>query len=274
MSAGTRRFGLGDFEVTTLLDGVVVRDDGHAVFGANRDPAEVEALAARHGLDVRALADNFVPVLVRTPTALVLFDTGFGAAMRPQAGQLTARLAEVGVAPGDIDVVVLTHLHGDHVGGLTEDGAPAFANARHVTGAREFRHWTEAQTAPAVETHVRPLADRFTLIEDGAEIVRGITAEAAFGHTPGHMIHRLESAGQRLTLTADTANHPVLALLHPDWHFAMDVDPLTAAATRRRVCADLAARGEPCVGHHMPFPALGRIEAAGDGFRWLPLEAL
>lgn len=267
----THSFALGDFEVTTVLDGVIVRDNGHEVFGANRDPAEVEALAAAHGLDVRALENNFVPVVVRTPDALILFDTGNGDTRRPAAGHLVARLAAIGVRPDDIDIVALSHLHGDHVGGLIDEGRPVFDRARLLCGRREFTYWTEETEAPQIEAKVRPLADRFTLIDDGATVADGVVAEAAFGHTPGHTIFHLESRGARLTLAADTANHPILALIDPDWHFKMDVDAESAVATRRRVFDRLADTATPFVGHHMPFPALGRVERAGAGYRWIPL---
>ena len=272
MSARTHRFRVGTFDVATILDGVVDRTDGATVFGANRAPEEVAALARAHGLDLATLPNPFVPTLVRTGEATVLVDTGFGAARRPEAGKLVDGLASIGVEPGDIDVVLLTHLHADHVGGLMEAGVPVFERARVLIGRRELAYWTETTTAPAVEANVRPLLDRIERLDDGDAVVPGVTVEAAFGHTPGHLIVHLESGAERLVLTADTANHPVLALTDPDWHFKMDVDPAQASATRRRVFDRLAADGTPFIGHHMPFPALGRVERQGPGYRWLPAE--
>jgi glyoxylase-like metal-dependent hydrolase (beta-lactamase superfamily II) len=121
-------------------------------------------------------------------------------------------------------------MHGDHIGGLTaEDGTPTFANASYVTGQAEFDHWA-AQNNEGFEAKVRPLADRFTFIGDEGEVAPGITGMAAFGHTPGHMVYRLDSGDRQVLLMADLANHYVWSVAYPDWEVRFDADKAAAAA--------------------------------------------
>ena len=177
-----------------------------------------------------------------------------------------------------MDVVVLTHMHPDHVGGMVTDGAPTFPNARYVVGAREYNFWTSEDRVGTgaeglytlAQNLVVPMADRLTFLEPGGTVASGIEAMAAFGHTPGHMIYHLESQGQRLALTADTANHFVLSLQKPDWEVRFDLDKSAAAQTRREVFGMLAADRVPFIGYHMPAPGLGYVEASGDGFAFVP----
>ena len=120
------------------------------------------------------------------------------------------------------------------------------------------------------ETGVRPVAEKMTFIDDGGSVASGITGMNAFGHTPGHMAYMLESEGQQLMLTADLANHYVWSLAYPDWEVKFDMDKAMAAEARRRVLGMLAADKTPFIGYHMPFPAMGFIEAKDSGFRFVP----
>jgi len=138
-----------------------------------------------------------------------------------------------------------------------------------MTGRAEFDHW-DMSGNDGFESKVRPLADNMTFLEPDQDVVTGISAVAAFGHTPGHMGYHIESDGARLMLFADLANHPVWSLAHPDWEVRFDMDKAAAAASRRRVLDMIATDRIPAVGYHMPFPALGFVEAVGDGFRWVP----
>lgn len=184
----------------------------------------------------------------------------------------------LGYGPEQISVVVLTHMHGDHIGGLTEGRAPAFPNARYVTGRTEYDFWVSPdrvgtgaeQGHKGVLAKVKPLAEKITFIEDGGTVVPGITGLDAFGHSPGHMIFRIESDGKPLILTADTANHYVLSLLRPDWEVRFDMDKAAAAATRRTVFDMIATDRLAFVGYHMPFPAVGFVEKAGEGYHFVP----
>ncbi|KAA9010074.1 MBL fold metallo-hydrolase [Histidinibacterium aquaticum] len=259
-----RDFRLGDWKVTTLLAGSPRREDPHSIFGLNVD-AETFAAASRAAFLPTDWAQFFfTPTLVDTGSERVLFDTGL------KAEGLVAALSAAGYGTGDITHVVLTHLHGDHIGGLTdESGEETFPQAQYLTGAVEYDAWSK-RDSEAFESKVRPLAERIRFLDDGDAVLSGITAEAAFGHTPGHMTFQLESDSRRLYLFADVANHPVYSLAHPDWEVTFDMDKTQAAATRRRVLSQLADDRVPMIGYHMPFPACGYVEREGDGFRYVP----
>ena len=258
-----RRFLLGDFEVTTILAATTARDDPQSIFGMNVSAEEFAAVSAENHLSTESTQFFFTPTVVNTGAELILFDTGLNSAATVPV------LAAAGYSPDQIDRVVITHMHGDHIGGLLTDGAPTFPNASYVAGQTEFDHWASAGS-DGFEGNVRPLADQFELIADGAEIVSGISALMAAGHTPGHMTYRIDSAGEALMILGDLANHPVWSLARPDWEVRFDMDKAAAAASRRRML-DLAATDRaPIIGYHMPFPAVGYVDRDGDGFRWIP----
>jgi glyoxylase-like metal-dependent hydrolase (beta-lactamase superfamily II) len=262
-TANFNRFALGEFEVTTLLAGTATVPNPHEIFGLNVSDDDFNAAAAAAFLPTDKAQFFFTPTLVNTGAELVLFDTG----MAPEG--LLGALTAAGVSADQIDVVVLTHMHPDHIGGMAKDATPTFAKARYVTGAVEHNHWTGANN-DLFNANVAPYNAQMTMLEDGGTVVPGITAMAAYGHTPGHFIYNLESAGQRLVITADTANHYVWSLAKPEWEVKFDADKATAAATRKTVFGMLAADRVPFIGYHMPFPGIGFVEAAGDGFRYVP----
>jgi glyoxylase-like metal-dependent hydrolase (beta-lactamase superfamily II) len=259
------RFKLGSFEVTTLLAGTRAGDKPQETFGINATPEDFAALSVANFIPADRTQSFFTPTVVNTGAEIVLFDTGLAA-----EGTLAA-LTAAGMTPDMVDVVVITHMHGDHIGGLMgADGVtPTFPNARYVTGAVEHNHWSGAANE-GFDKNVRPLNDKLTLLDDGGGVTGGITGLAAFGHSPGHMVYSIESGGQRLMITADTANHLVWSLQRPDWEVRFDADKPAAAATRRAVFGQIAADRIPFIGYHMPFPGVGFVEAQGEGFRFVP----
>ena len=257
------RFKHGAFEVTTLLAGTRTVENPQEIFGLNASPEDFAAASASAFLPTDKAQFFFTPTIVNTGAELVLFDTGLNPA------GITEALAAAGYTPDQVDVVVLTHMHGDHIGGLMGETGPTFANARYVTGAAEHNHWSGTDNEGFAKS-VKPLSDRMTMLDDGGSVVSGISAVAAFGHTPGHMTYRIESEGQNLMLIADAANHFVWSLAHPDWEVRFDADKAAAAATRRALFGMIAAERMPFIGYHMPFPALGYVAADGDGFRYVP----
>lgn len=263
--ASHRRFMIGDFEVTTILGGTVQRDTPQGIFGMNVSEEEFGTVSEQNFLSTEATQFFFTPTLVNTGAELILFDTGLN------ADATVSALSGAGYSADQVDVVVLTHMHGDHIGGMMNNGAPTFANARYATGQVEYDHWAAAGNE-GFDMNVRPVADQTTFLGDGDDVVSGITGMAAFGHTPGHMIYRIESEGKGLVLFADLANHPVWSLARPDWEVRFDADKAQAAASRRNVLGMIASDRVPAVGYHMPFPAVGYVDTGSDGaeFRWVP----
>ena len=259
----SNRFTLGAFEVTALLSGTRTVEKPKEIFGLNASDEDFAAASAAAFIPTDKAQFFFTPTLVNTGSELILFDTGVS------AQGITAALAEAGVTPDQIDTVVITHMHGDHIGGMMTDGAPTFAKARFVTGAIEHNHWSGANNE-GFQKNVAPLNDRFSFLDDGGAVAPGVTAMLAAGHTPGHMAYQIESNGQRLVLIADMANHFAWSVERPDWEVRFDADKPAAAATRRRVFGMLAADRVPFIGYHMPFPALGYVATNGDGFRYVP----
>ncbi len=265
-----KSFQLGGFTVTTLLDGSLPRDGAKDIFGGGASDEDFAKVSADNFISPEVAQFFFTPTLVNTGSELVLFDTGLG------QGGIQSALADAGVTPDQIDVVVITHMHPDHIGGMTTNDAPTFANARYVTASPEYDFWA-AQDAgnrvgDLVAAKVTPLAEKMTFVEDGGEVASGITAVAAYGHTPGHTVYHLESNGHRLVLTADLANHYVWSFAHPEWEVRFDMDKAAATASRRNVLGMLAADKVPMIGYHMPFPAAGFVETRGDGFRFVPVS--
>jgi len=273
--ASIHRFRVGRFECVALDDGTIVYTADQ--YFANAPPEELAAALARHGLERDRIPSPYTCLLVDTGSHRVVIDTG-GAGLAPGVGRFAESFAATGVDPGDVDWLVLTHGHPDHIGGnLDASGEPRFPEARVAMWSDEWEYWTSEPTlagdpfADTARRNLPPLRDRMELFTEEAEIVPGVRALPAPGHTVGHMAVAVQSDGEELLYISDAALHP-LHLEHPDWLTVFEADPARALDSRRRLCERAATTGALVLAFHFdPFPSLGRIRTAPGGWTWQPV---
>ncbi len=273
------RFKLGAFEVTTILDGAIVREPVSPPYGIGAGSEELKALANANNLPADLFEHTFAPTLVNTGKHLVLFDTGNGAERRGGGiGHLRNLLPTAGYRAEDVDVVAFTHCHPDHILGVREGDDLAFPNARYAVGQLEYDEWTSGARIPKQRQENRelflklmpPLAPNMAFLKPGQEVVPGIRAVEAFGHSLGHLAFSVESEGKAVLIWGDVANHFVFSLQRPDWVVGFDDDKEAARATRNRILDMVATDRMTVVGFHMPFPGVGFVERAEGSYRWVP----
>lgn len=275
------RYKLGAFEITTIMDSEAFIDGPYPIIGKNADEADVRALMRANLVPETRYQPGFSPTVINTGKELVLFDTGNGATgfvPRPNGGWLVDQLGPAGFKAEDIDVVVLSHGHPDHIAGIMENGKPLCPNARYVICATEYDYWSpegkhtgELEKLAAVfRANALPVADKFTMLKPGDDVVSGIRSLAAHGHTPGHLAFVIESDGRQMLFWGDCAHHHVASLARPDWHCVFDIDQEQAVATRKTIYDMAATERWPVIGYHMPFPSVGYVERRPEGgYRWL-----
>ena len=274
----SHRFEVGKFNCLAINDGGI-NATAEMLF-RNAPEGELEQALQDHGLAPDRLPSLWTCLLVETGEHLVLIDTGENNCLGYGGGQLWPALAAAGVRASDVDTVILTHGHPDHIGGCVDaDGRPAFASARHVMWEAEWDYWrSEANLKTVPEMWARtvrrclpPIAPNMDTINAEEEIVPGIRPVVAPGHTVGHMALEITSGGERLLNIADAALHPI-HLAHPEWASALDNDPEQTALTRRSLCQYAAEMGLLVLAFHfMPFPSLGHIVERGDAWGWEPI---
>lgn len=282
-SPGFRRTKLGDIEIVSLLDGVARRPLGEE-FVKNAPLAEVKALLASQGLATDYIDIPFTPFLVVAGGRRILMDTGLGEFGGPTTGKLLAQLQAAGVQAGDIDTVLITHFHGDHINGLrNKAGQLVFPKAKVLVPAAEYSFWMDdARMAAAPESakgafaNVRRVfgampAETLQRFEAGSEVAPGVRSVAAYGHTPGHTLFEATSAGQTFMFVGDLTNVPALFARNPDWAVTFDMDAEAARKVRREVFQRIVASKALVGGFHFPFPAFGHMAAAGQGYAFQPL---
>jgi glyoxylase-like metal-dependent hydrolase (beta-lactamase superfamily II) len=282
VSTRSYRFWLGAFECIVVSDGVhAARNPAPKLF-ANASGERLHQVLSAHGLNPEQWEEHVseLPCLVlRNANHSVLIDTGGGDFFMQAAGGLIPRLRAEGTAPGSIDTVILTHGHGDHVGGnTTPEGKPAFPNARFVMWKDEWDFWfsdtAEARASKGLVAMAReklkPIKGQLSLLDDETEIVSGIRVVSAPGHTPGHMAVVISSNHEQLICISDAALHPI-HLVQPDWYSVVDIAPDQASATRRRLLEWAVAENALVQAFHFPFPGLGHVIQKGDVWQWQPI---
>lgn len=215
--------------------------------------------------------DSMNCFLVDDGDVKLLVDTGIG---DPEQSDLLTALEEAGVTPEAIDVVMISHFHGDHFSGVSDaHGTPTFPQARYVAAQTEWDYWMEGSSDRAVyaQNKLQPLADQFSFVQPGDEILPGITVVDLAGHTPGQVGLLLESEGDRLLFVADIL-HTVPQFVRPDWHFVWDSLPEQAVAMRRASLRRAADETLLTLFYHLPFPGLGHVVQVDDAFRWQPID--
>ena len=279
---GYYRLMLGAFEVTALSDGTFPMDTGKLLI--HIEPKHLDAVLARAFLKnpVEASVNGF---LVNTGSKLVLIDTGAGTLFGPTLGRLLANLKASGYRPDQVDEIYITHMHSDHVGGLSADGKPVFPNAVVRASQPEADFWLSKphmDQAPqdrkeAFQNAMNMLnpyvsAGKFKPFSGDTDLIPGIRAVAAPGHTPGHTLYALESDGQKLVLWGDLMHVAAAQFPDPAVAIRFDSDSVAAVAQRMKVFADAAAQGYRVAGAHLSFPGIGHLRTAGTGYDFVPLN--
>lgn len=281
MAPAFYRFKLGEFEITALHDGEGARPlDASFVKNAPLEAVQ-KALADNH-LPTDKLVITFTALLVNTGSKLVLIDTGFADNGGPTNGRVAAAMKAAGYTPDQVDVVLLSHFHGDHLqGARLKDGKLTYPNAEIMVPEPEWAFWMDdAKMAAApdpmkgafagVRRVLAPVAKDVKRFKWGDEVVTGITAVEAAGHTPGHTAFAIVSGNSKLMYVADITNNPVLFATNPEWKIMFDMDADKAIATRKRIL-DMAATDKFRVSfYHASFPATGFISKEGAGYRFVP----
>lgn len=280
-NTGWYRFGHGDFQITILSDGnLLIPTDGMA-FDQPRE--EVTAYLKAHHLDPERNYSHTNHVLIDTGDAKVLVDVGSGANFQPTAGRLVANMEAAGIDPAEITHVVLTHAHPDHVWGMMDDfgDEPRIPEAEYAIAAAEYDWWMAEDRIDQVpevmqgfvvgaQNALEPMAERMAMVEDGHEVVPGITLVSTPGHTMGHMAVMVSSGGQQLLVTGDAITHPYMSFEHPEWQSGRDTDPEMGVAARKRLLDMAATDGIAISSYHIPFPGIGHVARRGDAYEFLP----
>jgi glyoxylase-like metal-dependent hydrolase (beta-lactamase superfamily II) len=255
---------VGSFEVWTLVE--------------NRREGGIPSVLI--GADKAAL-DRYFPkgtstsetntFLIRGGGKIILVDTGFGTT-------LFDSMKTLGVSPDSVDAVLLTHMHGDHIGGLQKDGKALFSKAKIYLAQQERDFWTKTQVNQGAVAALAPYGSRVETFLPGelgariAELLPGITPIAAFGHTPGHTLFMVESNSQKLLIWGDLMHAELIQFPRPDISVTYDTDPAAAAESRKKVLAYTAANNIPIAGMHLAYPAIGRVSAEGNGYKLMPAQ--
>lgn len=279
---GVYRYPLGDYQLTALYDGTwfVPIDDK---FVRNADGSSVNKALTDAFLPPNVLPVSFTALLVNTGKRLILIDTGTAGQITDTAGVMLDNLRVAGITPADIDTIVISHFHPDHIDGIkTKDGDKVFANAEIWVPEPEWKFWMDDANMGRFTGKVhryflnarrifRDIAGEVHRFEPGAEVAPGITSLPAYGHTPGHTAFAVHSGNQSLLVMSDTARNPYLFVRHPEWQPTFDMDGPMAVQARRHMLDRAAADRMLVDAYHFPFPACGHIVKTASGYEFEPV---
>jgi glyoxylase-like metal-dependent hydrolase (beta-lactamase superfamily II) len=274
------RFNVGSAEVTVVSDGPLTLGDPKGTFTGVPEDELRKMLSDNFLSPTNVVLEQNSPI-VNTGDKLVLFDTGLGSTkgFGPTTGRQQKSMAEAGIKAADIDAVVISHGHPDHIGGIVDDnGKPLFPNAQYYMAQSDLEFWTDESKGNGplkdfialARKNLLPVRDRIVFYKDGQEFLPGIQAMAAPGHTVGHTIFMITSGGKSLAYLADLTHHQVLLLEKPRMEFSYDTDPKQAAASRVKMLDMLAANKIAVLPYHYPWPGLGHVAKTGEGFHYYP----
>ena len=274
------RLNLGNDEVTVISDGPLALGDPKGTFtGVPED--EMRKMLTDNFLSPTSIVLEQNSPIVNTGDKLVLFDSGLGSTkgFGPTTGRQQKSMKEAGIKPEDIDAVVFSHAHPDHVGGVVDDnGKPLFPNAQYYIAQSDLEFWTDEgkNNGPLKDfiaiarKNLLPVRDRIVFYKDGQEFLPGIQAMSTPGHTVGHTIFMITSEGKSLAYLADLTHHPILLLEKPRMEFSYDTDPKQAANSRVKMLDMLAANKIAVMAYHYPWPGVGHVVKTGEGFHYVP----
>jgi glyoxylase-like metal-dependent hydrolase (beta-lactamase superfamily II) len=277
MRAESHRFKVGSFECIAVTDGTRTYQASDLFINASK--GRLGQVLREYTLQPDQVAIPYTCLVINAGEHRVLVDTGLGANVVPDAGKLLQNLQAEGIEPEDINTVVLTHGHRDHIGGnIDSQGKPTFPNARYIMWKDEWDFWTsetnlaQRQTEeiiPFVRIKLLPIQDQLDLIDHEMEILPGIHAVPAPGHTPGHMVLTISSDTEQLLYISDALIHPI-HLQQPDWYSLYDIKPEQAVATKRQLLDRVVAEKALVFAFHFPFPGLGYVIQKGKSWQWQP----
>jgi glyoxylase-like metal-dependent hydrolase (beta-lactamase superfamily II) len=274
------KFSVGDARVTVVSDGYFrLPTEG---LGVNADHEEVQAFLKRHFLSPDLGYSHTNHLYVEVGDARVLVDVGSGNRFMENAGELMGNLEAAGIDPYAITHVVITHAHPDHIWGIRDGFDEAvIPDAQYFLGEAEHDYWMQdglVERVPAEDQQfvlgavnsIEVDGAEWTLVQDGHEVVPGLTMIGTPGHTPGHMSLRVDSGDQSLIALGDCMTHAYTNFAHPEWYNAFDTDGEQTVATRKRMLDMCAEDRIAILGYHFPFPGVGHVQRDGDTYRFVP----
>jgi glyoxylase-like metal-dependent hydrolase (beta-lactamase superfamily II) len=281
-SPGYYRFKIGDFEITAINDGVWLPDVGPNLF-RNFSVEDAQKTLSEQFQRTDKLVVPITALMVNTGSKLVLIDAGTAGMFVPTSASFMSNLAAAGFDPKQVDTILVSHFHGDHINGIRpKDGQLVFPNAEIKVPAPEWAHWMDDGKTAATPEAARgnfnnsrrvfgPIVKDVTRFDPGKEVETGITSIAAYGHTPGHTAFAISSGGQTMMTIVDATNNAYLFVRNPEWQVSFDMDGGMAVDTRKRLLDRAAADKMLVAGYHWPFPSAGHITKEGSGYRLHPV---